>query len=287
LGLAQIRIDTLLYVGSGFPSDPPQIVFEMDEETESRIVKLKCTELVDLDDWTNTTPGFDVRLDFGLQEIIMRIDANTDLFGTPVPVGVFGVTGIGGQRDSNSPFLDGYTITPRGQSDLTPPVNADFIVNSPWDGSSGSVEIFNLSTGAADYLWDMGDGTNYSETTPLHNYTESGTFTIFLIAISENGECNSQTSFDVISTWVEVEAFSGVIMNAFPNPTSETLTISTKSTVLFYHISDALGRVVKSETEINSNTFEVDATILKNGVYSMSVGTDMGLGSVRFIKNQE
>ena len=287
LGLAQIRIDTLLYVGSGFPSDPPQIVFEMDEETESRIVKLKCTELVDLDDWTNTTPGFDVRLDFGLQEIIMRIDANTDLFGTPVPVGVFGVTGIGGQRDSNSPFLDGYTITPRGQSDLTPPVNADFIVNSPWDGSSGSVEIFNLSTGAADYLWDMGDGTNYSETTPLHNYTESGTFTIILIAISENGECNSQTSFDVISTWVEVEAFSGVIMNAFPNPTSETLTISTKSTVLFYHISDALGRVVKSETEINSNTFEVDATILKNGVYSMSVGTDMGLGSVRFIKNQE
>ena len=38
LGLAQIRIDTLLFEGSGFPSDTPQLIFEMDEETESRII---------------------------------------------------------------------------------------------------------------------------------------------------------------------------------------------------------------------------------------------------------
>jgi hypothetical protein len=55
--------------------------------------------------------------------------------------------------------------------------------------------------------------------------------------------------------------------------------------VLFYSISDALGRVVKSEDEINSNTFEVDASSLNNGVYSISVQSESGLGLVRFIKN--
>ena len=285
LGLAQIRIDTLLFEGSGFPSDTPQLVFEMDEETESRIVTLKCTELVDLDDWTNTTPGFDVRLAFGAQEIIMRIDANTNLFNTPAPVGVFGVTGIGGQRDLNAPLVDGYMITPRGQFDLTDPVNADFIVNSPWDGNNGPVEVFNLSTGADNYSWNMGDGTTYNDTTPSHSYTEAGTFTIYLTAFSENGDCSSQTSFEVVSNWVRVEEFSGIILNAFPNPTSDKLIISSKHKVLFYSISDALGRVVKSEDEINSNTFEVDASALNNGVYSISVQSESGLGLVRFIKN--
>jgi len=285
LGLAQIRIDTLLFEGSGFPSDTPQLVFEMDEETESRIVTLKCTELVDLDDWTNTTPGFDVRLAFGAQEIIMRIDANTNLFGTIAPAGVFGVTGIGGQRDPNAPFVDGYMITPRGQFDLTDPVNADFIINSPWDGNSGPLEIFNLSTGAENYLWNMGDGTTYNDTTPSHNYTEAGTFTIYLTAFSENGDCSSQASFEVVSTWVRVEEFSGIILNAFPNPTKDKLTISTKHKMLFYNISDALGRVVKSENEINSNTFEVDASSLNKGVYSISVQSESGIGLVRFIKN--
>ena len=285
LGLAQIRIDTLLFEGSDFPSDTPQLVFEMSEETESRIITLKCTELVDLNDWTNTTPGFDVRLAFGAQEIIMRIDANTDLFGTPVPVGVFGVTGIGGQRDPNSPYVDGYTITPRGQSDLTEPVNADFIVNSPWDGSSGPLEVFNLSTGADEYLWNMGDGTTYNETTPLHSYTEAGTFTIFLTAFSEDGDCNSQTSFEVVSNWVKVEELSGAIVNAFPNPTSQTLTITSKQTMLSLSIIDAQGRVVKTKSEINSSTFAIDASSLKGGVYSIKVKTENGLGFVRFIKN--
>ena len=106
----------------------------MDEETESRIVKLKCVELVDPDQWTNTVPGFDVDITFGTQIIKMRVDANTDLFNQPPPMGVFGISGIGGQRDYNAPLVDGYTITPRGQFDLTPPVLADFYVVSPWSG---------------------------------------------------------------------------------------------------------------------------------------------------------
>ena len=285
LGLAQIRIDTLIFEGSGFPSDTPQLVFEMDEETESRIVKLKCTELVDLADWTNTTPGFNVRLAFGQQEIIMRIDANTDLFGTPVPVGVFGVTGIGGQSDPNAPFVDGYTITPRGQSDLTEPVNASFDVVSPWDGSSGPVVLNNTSTGAGDYLWNMGDGESYNEFLPAHSYLESGDFTITLSAFSLDGNCSSQASFEIVSTWVGLEEIDNPNLQVYPNPTSGTLMLSSDRMILTWEIVDTQGRIVASEDFTNMRLVEINTFDLKPGLYTLNVSTETGKEALRFIRN--
>ena len=285
LGLAQIRIDTLIFEGSGFPSDTPQLVFEMDEETESRIVKLKCTELVDLSDWTNTTPGFDVRLTFGQQEIIMRIDANTDLFNTPVPVGSFGVTGIGGQRDNNTPFVDGYTITPRGQSDLTEPVNASFDVTSPWDGSSGPVVINNTSSGAGGYLWSMGDGESYNEEVPSHSYLEAGTFTITLSAFSLDGNCSSQASVDIVSNLVGVDEIESQNLHIYPNPTSGTLMMSSERVILTWEIMDSQGRIVIIESEANSKSVEINTLELKTGLYTLNVRTIAGKQAVRFIRN--
>ena len=285
LGLAQIRIDTLLFEGSGFPSDTPQFVFEMDEETESRIITLKCAELVDASDWTNTTPGFDVRLSFGAQEIIMRIDANTDLFGTPVPIGTFGVTGIGGQRDPSSPFVDGYTISPRGQFDLTDPVNADFSVVSPWDGSQGPIEVTNLSTGASSYLWYMGDGESYSDETPSHSYTESGTFSISLTAFSTDGNCSDQTTVDIVSNWVGIDEISRLHLMAYPNPTSETINIASEILVIGWEVIDFQGRVVLSEGALSSKAFEINTTQLRSGVYTINVSTELGVGAIRFVRN--
>ncbi|PCJ81912.1 MAG: hypothetical protein COA49_02815 [Bacteroidetes bacterium] len=285
LGLAQIRIDTLIFEGSGFPSDTPQLVFEMDEETESRIITLKCTHLVDTLDWTNTTPGFDVRLAFGAQEIIMRIDANTDLFGTDVPLGTFGVTGIGGQRDPNSPFVDGYTIAPRGQSDLTEPVNADFTVVSPWDMSLGPIELENLSTGASGYLWYMGDGESYNDETPIHTYSEGGTFSISLTAFSQDGNCSNQTIVEIVSIWVGVDEITSLDILAYPNPTSKTINITSPSPVLGWEVVDSQGRVVKSGGSTSSTVFDIDASQLRAGFYTINVNTEIGKGFVRFVRN--
>ena len=285
LGLAQIRIDTLLFEESGFPSETPQLVFEMNEETESRIVKLKCTELVDTLDWTNTTPGFDVRLAFGSQEIVMRIDANTDLFGTPVPIGVFGVTGIGGQRDTNLPFVDGYTITPRGQSDLTDPVNANFDVTSPWDGSSGPIELINSSTGAGDYLWSMGDGESYNEDLPTHSYSEAGTFTITLTAFSLDGNCSSQMSIDIVSNWVGVEEIGAQDIRVYPNPTPGILRVSSELFILDWEVIDSQGRTVLNAGAANMKTLEIETLQLNPGLYTLIVNTELGKQAIRFIRN--
>ena len=116
-------------------------------------------ELVNPNDWTNLPPQFEVYVSTGAALYKMVVDADTDLFGTEAPDGIFGVTGIGGQRDDEAPFLDGYTILPRGAFDLSEPVSADFTAPSPWDAEDGPVPFQNLSKGAGGYFWSFGDGS--------------------------------------------------------------------------------------------------------------------------------
>ena len=279
LGLAQIRIDTLMFEGSGFEAETPQLVFEMSEETESRMITLKCTQLVDPDEWTNMTPGFDVRLTFGTQEVTMRVDANTDLFGEPAPVGVFGVSGIGGQRDYSSPLVDSYTITPRGQFDLSPAVNADFIVVSPWDGSAGGVEIFNLSTGASSYLWNMGDGETYTDDLPEHYYSESGTFTITVTAFSLDGNCSDQSSVEIVSNWVGVEELEASSITAFPNPTTGRVTLKADYLVSYWSLIDVRGKMILQDLTANSKSFTIDLSNQAKGLYTLRFTGEAGEGS--------
>ena len=114
LGRAQIVVDTLILSAQEQPLQAPQLVNVLDESTESDLIRLKCVELVNPNDWTNALPQFEVYVSTGADLYKMVIDGDTDLFGTEAPEGVFGVTGIGGQRDDDAPFLDGYTILPRG-----------------------------------------------------------------------------------------------------------------------------------------------------------------------------
>ena len=49
-------------------------------------------------------------VDYGVENSKSGIDGNTNIWGTEAPLGTFGVTGIGGQSDATSPYLDGYTL---------------------------------------------------------------------------------------------------------------------------------------------------------------------------------
>ena len=152
----------------------------------------------------------------------MRIDANTDLFLTEPPVGVFGVTGIGDQRDFDAPHFEGYRISPRYQSDITEPVDAAFTVVSPWNLLDGNLEIENLSTGAAGYYWTFGDGGTSDEETPEYSYTEEGVYEVNLTVYSTDGYCSDQAvvEVDVIVVSVDELAFEA---NLWPNPATGTV----------------------------------------------------------------
>ena len=246
-GLATIYADTVIYEGSGFPSQEPILVSEMGEETESRIIKLKCVKLIDPEEWTNNVPFFDVMVNYGVGEVKIRIDANTDIFGTEAPLGTFGISGIGGQYDPGMPLLDSYTLMPRSLDDFTEPVFAafsvpDFLVL----GGGTPVFVENYSTGAAYYQWSFGNGTFSNEEEPELTYTQSGTYNIFLTATDPELECSDQASLSVDVEWTDGVGDTepqGIRMH--PNPAQSEVVVLTPQQGGWQAV-DGQGRVVTS-----------------------------------------
>lgn len=268
-GLTQIIADTLIYEGSGFTTEEPLQVNELDEDTESRVVKLKCVELVNPAQWTNQVPSFDVDITTGAAVYTMRIDANTDLFGLPAPEGVFGVTGIADQRDFTAPYFSGYRISPRNQFDLTEPVIADFSVASPWNLGDGPLDLFNNSEGAGWFYWTFGNGDNSSEETPEYAYSEEGVYTITLSVGSMDGNCSTQTTglVSVIVVSVE-EAEAELDAQLWPNPAAagQAVTLSAPA-ARTWNLFNAHGQWIDGGQHFGVSDLVIPTVGLSEGVY--------------------
>lgn len=98
----------------------PVVVNQLDESSESRLVKLENVTLADPDQWTNSGNGFNVTLTNGIDNFQMRIIRNSNIFGRNAPKGTFDVVGIGGQFDNSQPYTSGYQIIPRYIEDINP-----------------------------------------------------------------------------------------------------------------------------------------------------------------------
>jgi len=118
-GLSQIAADTLFILNEGNPEPAPQSVAGLDENSESKLVTLANVTLVDPSQW-QTSGSFNVDVTNGITVNQVRIDSDTDISGKGAPTGVFSITGVGGQFDSETPFLQGYQLFPRSSMDIDP-----------------------------------------------------------------------------------------------------------------------------------------------------------------------
>ena len=50
-----------------------------------------------------------------------------------------------------------------------------------------TVQFTNLTPGNNTYIWEFGDGANSTDINPIHTYTDTGSYTVTLIAASNNG----------------------------------------------------------------------------------------------------
>jgi hypothetical protein len=282
-GLATLYADTLIYEGSGFATQEPILVNEMGEETESQIVKLKCVKLLDPTQWTNNFPFFDVMVSYGLGEVQIRIDGNTNIWGTEAPLGTFGVTGIGGQYDGQLPLLDNYTLMPRSLDDLTDPVYAAFTVPDVIQIGGTPVYAENNSEGAASYQWSFGNGTFSNDEEPELTYTESGTYNIYLTAVDPEGVCADQANTTVEVVVVDAVAEgTELITAAYPNPTSGTLFLNATEASRWQAIN-AQGQVVKKGRFIQGQN-ALDLSSLAPGTYTLqTVGDSSATSTVRVV----
>lgn len=281
-GLTQIVADTVLYEGSGFLTEQPALVQELGEATESHVIRLKCVELVDPEQWTNSAPSFEVDITTGTNVYTMRIDANTDLFLTEPPIGVFGVTGIGDQRDFDAPHFDGYRISPRYQSDLTDPVEAVFSVTSPWNLLEGDLEIENFSTGAAGYFWTFGDGGTSQDEVPVYAYTEAGIYEVTMTAYSADGFCSDQVTVEVDVIVVSVDEL-GFESNVWPNPTAGAVIFESNEIMHGVELYGLDGRALASHAPYQTR-FMLDLSAWPVGVYVARITTPKGIKSVQLIR---
>lgn len=117
-GLAEILPDTVWSIASGQMLFPPTETTQLDESSESQLLRILNVHIVDPSEWSNTSPGFNVRITNGNDTMTMRIDDEVDLFGTAAPTGTFHVTGLGTQFDQSSPYFDEYQILPRYAMDI-------------------------------------------------------------------------------------------------------------------------------------------------------------------------
>ena len=170
-GLLQMYLDSVVLIsqGNALPTTAT-VITSLDETTESELIKFENATLVDPTQWGSGSSGYTCDITNGTDTITLRIDADTDLYGTPAPVGAFDVVGIGGQFTFNSPALDGYQLLPRYTADITAAAGVwvpELVVSEIMAGSNSTAynadwfEIYNYGDSTIDlsgYSWDDESG---------------------------------------------------------------------------------------------------------------------------------
>ncbi|KAA3624186.1 MAG: PKD domain-containing protein [Bacteroidetes bacterium] len=160
------------------------------------------------------------------------------------------------------------------------------LVNDPptatfeFEQIGGTVNFYNFSEGAHDYVWQFGDDMTSDEENPAHFYEVSGLYEIQLIAINE---CGSDTLMQEIN--IIIDDLNSLNENSsvdvFPNPASEKIFIRFNNTDAFLqgsslHLFDALGRKVSATSLIYPIT-EVSVSHLPKGIYFYEINNETQL----------
>ncbi|MEX2595561.1 MAG: lamin tail domain-containing protein [Salibacteraceae bacterium] len=113
-GLTQFEPDSIALINSGNSIPPATVVTSLDESTESELVRVENF-------WVQSISGSNYTLSNGTNDVVMRIDDDTDIPGNVTfALGdtICYVIGIGGQFDFSSPFTGGYQFFPQRAADI-------------------------------------------------------------------------------------------------------------------------------------------------------------------------
>lgn len=290
-GLTQIVPSSIEYVSSANTINAPEIVSELNEITESSIVLLRCVELVDPAQWTNELPGFNIEVTDGDQIWEIRIDGDTELFGSEALEGHFNVSGIGGQFDSVEPYDTGYQLLPRYFDDISPNI-VSYFENVPTltfgDNENVSVSFNNLSENANLYSWDFGDGGSSGEENPTHEYdfeflSSNSSVTITLFITGAFG-CTDTYTYTVDTDYTGIHDYSERSVDVFPNPSKDLLNYNSPCSLSSISIIDARGRVILNVNQFATMAGQIDISGLENGIYTIQFESTCGKINQKFVK---
>ncbi|MBL4715150.1 MAG: PKD domain-containing protein, partial [Bacteroidia bacterium] len=151
-------------------------------------------------------------------------------------------------------------------------INQSPVANFDYSTSDFTVTFTDLSTNAATWLWDYGDGNIASLQNPEYTYSAEGIYSVKLTVTASNG-CKNASSQSITLFAIGIEDVHRVDkIQLYPNPSSGVvnLKLENKSTEkLRYTIYNSLGQKILIEEEISSlgNIIQLDLSSLPEGIY--------------------
>jgi PKD repeat protein len=154
------------------------------------------------------------------------------------------------------------------------------IISSPaadfnFSGSNMTVDFMNTSVNASSYSWDFGDGNISDLENPTHEYANSGTYLVNLIA--GNTSCYDTVFKEVMVPLVGVQEFSKELpIKVFPNPSTGKFYINVHDhNIETIRLIDLSGQLVQNiPANASSSLITVDLGNSMRGIYILEIGTD-------------
>jgi PKD repeat protein len=133
--------------------------------------------------------------------------------------------------------------------------------------------LFTAINSAYDnYTWQLGDGETSTQQSPVHQYADTGSYTVQL-TVTDSNDCVATSS-----KAVQVSLVSGIALNTMqnihvlPNPFGNYVQVVTPAAnqLLNIEVTDVTGRLVLKDVVASANNY-INTTSLNNGVYFMRI----------------
>ena len=190
-----------------------------------------------------------------------------------------------GGGDQNLPYIfDQHDDSDYGLVTYFPPLATDPNLNTPSllppisfaiENMGSEVVFDNLSPNQTEglYLWNFGDGSTSTETSPTHTYATEGNYLVTLTA-TVCGETSVTSQF--INTTIGIESLTNNFIRLYPNPVQEVLKVEVQSVgaslLLLY---DVTGKLVQ-QTALNTSSERVPLPSLPAGMYLCIIQSGQG-----------
>jgi hypothetical protein len=175
-------------------------------------------------------------------------------------------TDINGCEDEDEIIVTGVEL----------PTVASSIITDEFFGYDGAIDI-TVTGGSGDYIFDWSNGATSEDITGL----TAGVYTVIIndVIINE-GQCPSEASFTV-SSFVGVDENGKIMFNAYPNPTTDLISVVYQGQ-FSYQVINLIGEVVTSGTANNQQIISLKD--FANGTYVVKVMSGENVGYVQVVK---
>ncbi|MDQ3047767.1 MAG: T9SS type A sorting domain-containing protein [Bacteroidota bacterium] len=159
------------------------------------------------------------------------------------------------------------------------------VVNTVVGSTTGSIDL-NVSGGVAPFVYSWSGPSGFIANTEDLSGLDAGTYTVTVT----DQYCGVATVTVIVNADVAAsikEENAALIMNVFPNPGSENITVSTaksleNATVKVITLS---GQIILVKSGLSGNSHSIDVSGLAKGIYFIELINEVSVSRQRFIKN--